>query len=512
MHLMHPRRAGLSTVLVLLVALATPARAEDTKARADFGGDNLAGLSGLAHTMAAANHPAGYIAVGTNLEFFSASEFVYDGANKRDHSRFVNSYSLSFAPLRFLEAAIAINVTSDNTAGAAQGLQVAVGDPRLTIKGGYELMPGLALGGLLDLSFYSGNGFFEAAFSSTRLTLAALASYTLPSLPLSFHLNVGFVIDGSKNLLDVTQSQDYELFAAQVSSFNRVITRLGIEYATKYFGPFLEFSMEPFVGSGNPGFSGSPLRLTLGARAWLGKQRALQLMAGADIGLAGVGPRDAPAPAAVTDKYAFTIPRWNMVLRLSYRFDPFAPPEVKIVTRDPVHNGNGNVRPGPALASIGGAVIDGRTGKPIWNARVRIGAEVSSLAVDANGKFTSYKMPVGPHKLVVSAHGYHETTVDVTLAAEGATQTIKLSPRAAIAPGTIRGTVKAMGGKKVRKATLLIPEIDRTISIGRDGAFTVSLKPGEYKVVVSARGYRTQRKTLRVVEGETVILNVELHR
>jgi len=48
--------------------------------------------------------------------------------------------------------------------------------------------------------------------------------------------------------------------------------------------------------------------------------------------------------------------------------------------------------------------------------------------------------------------------------------------------------------------------------VGADGSFTVSLKPGEYKVVISAAKFRTQQKLIRIQEGSTVILNVELHR
>jgi hypothetical protein len=512
-----PRCLALACALLLGLPATASAQENDPAASATrvFGGDTLAGLRGLARTVAATNNAAGYIAVGTNLEFFSASEFIRDGTTTTtlyDHSRFDNTYTFAIAPLRFLEVALALHVISDSTSGgglAANELQVAVGDPQLSLKGGFELMPGLAVGGLVDARFASGAGFFEASLDSTILTLAALGSYTLPSLPLSFHLNAGFVIDGTENLVDSTAS-NYERFAAQVSSFNRVLLRVGVEYATKYIGPFLEWSMEPFVGGGNPGVGGSPMRLTIGARGWLGKSKGLQLMAGVDIGLTGVGPRD---PGDVeAGKYAFTIPRWNMVLRASYRFDPFYEPAPKIVDR-PIDPKGPDVKAGPKLAALSGAVLDSRSGKPVWNARVRVGSEVSWLAVDPqSGRFRSYKLPVGKRTVTVSAKGYHDKKVAVEITEDGGSVEVKLAPSAAIKPGTIRGTVTAVGGRRVRRATVLIPELDKSIRPGKRGKFSVDLKPGEYKVVVSARGYRTQKKTIRVVEGETVILNVELHR
>ncbi|PID37904.1 MAG: hypothetical protein CSB49_08340 [Proteobacteria bacterium] len=495
--LVATRTSCLALVCVVLLLLPTTAAAQDAPVSGArlFGGDNLAGLRGLARTVAASNNNAGYIAVGTNLEFFAASEFIRDSTTTTtlyDHSRFDNTYTIAIAPLRFIEVALALHVISDSTSGGGlqtDELQVAVGDPQLAVKGGFAIMSGFSVGALVDARFASGAGFFQAALDTTILTMAALASYTLPSLPLTFHLNAGFVLDGSENLIENSNAPSYERFAAQASSFNRVLLRVGAEYATRYVGPFFEWSMEPFVGDGNPGVSGSPMRLTLGARGWLGERKGLQLMAAIDIGLLGTGPRDPGDVGAGKD--AFTVPTWNLMLRASYRFDPFYEPPAKVVTR-PIKTPD--VKGSPKLAALTGAVLDARSGKPVWNARVRVGSDVSWLAVDPQtGQFRSYN-------------------VEVSVAESMSAIEVKLSPSAEIKPGTIRGTVGAIGGRRVHRATVLIPELDKTIKPNRRGKFSIDLKPGEYNLVVSARGYRTQKKSIRVVEGETVILNVELHK
>ena len=90
--------------------------------------------------------------------------------------------------------------------------------------------------------------------------------------------------------------------------------------------------------------------------------------------------------------------------------------------------------------------------------------------------------------------------------------TLRLSPKTTVVPGTLRGTIKALVGKNPKSSTILIPELDKTVSVEQDGAFSIQLKPGEYKVVVSAPGFRSQTKRIRVMEGSTVILNVELHK
>ena len=204
----------------------------------------------------------------------------------------------------------------------------------------------------------------------------------------------------------------------------------------------------------------------------------------------------------VTETLELPGPNQVMVEQRLLSIDPY----VRTVLRFPKRVGQ------TVIGGAIGQVVDSRSGKPVWNARVRVGDDVSWLAVDPqSGNFRSYKLPHGKRTLVVSAKGYHEQRVDVSVGS-GADVEVKLAPSAEIRPGTIRGTVKAVGGRRLRRATILIPELDKTIRPSRRGAFSISLKPGEYKVVVSARGYRTQRKTIRVVEGETVILNVELHR
>jgi hypothetical protein len=480
---------------------------------ADPEGSNLLGQRGLLRVSTALPQPAGVISIGTDFQFFKASGFL--SANQ-DHSRMVNTYALNWAPFRFVEAAFAMHVTSDNSVtGAVEELQVAVGDPELALKGGAELGAGFALGGLLDLRFPSGAGFFQSSASATNVLIALLATWSGGSkLPLGVHLNFGFLRDGSASLFpDPGKLTPAQRYAAQVSSFNRLITRLGFEYVTRYVGPFLELSLEPFVGGDNPGFGNSPGVLSLGARAWPTKHKGLQMMVAADIGITGVG--DGAATVTAPGKYAFVIPRWNLLLQLSYRFDAYAGPEVRVVSGGG-RDGDGS-KPPPAAKQgvIVGSVVDERTDKPVWNARVSLaGDQTSSLAVSPqDGSFRSYKVPAGKHTLVVSADGYAQARLEVEVPADGQAEAkLRLAPRASIVPGTLRGTIKSLQGKLLPGATVLIPEIDKTIEAGADGTFSVALKPGEYKVVVSAKGYRSQTKNIRILEGDTVIWNVDLHR
>ena len=490
-------------------------------------GGNLLGLRGLARIVSAAPHRLNQISLGMDMQFFSAGSFLNDRADGAvyDHSRLTNSYSIAWSPFRFLEGAFALHVISDSselvstTAGAEQKpLQVAIGDPQLVLKTGFSPIDGLALGAYLDILFHSGAGFFQTSFSATNIAFALLASYRISdAIPLSFHANIGFLIDGSENLFDAPRDlSEPQRFAAQLSSFNRVIARFGVDYETRWVAPFVELSLEPYVGSGAPGFGDGPGRVTLGVKGWLGSLRGFQLMAAVDIGITGTGPLDAAALAA--DKYATAIPGVNFFARLSYRFDPTFT-RTKVVARS-TGSDPATAKPtpvGPKLASISGTILDTRTNEPITEARVQIvGQRSSALAVAKDGSFTSHPLAVGKHRIVVIANGYEDREIEVEVKEGGSSipaNTAKLTPKISIKPGTLRGIVKSRAtGRALAGVTILIPELDKTIAADRDGNFSITLKPGEYTVVFSAKRMRSQSKRVRIIEGETVIRNIDLYR
>ncbi len=76
-------------------------------------------------------------------------------------------------------------------------------------------------------------------------------------------------------------------------------------------------------------------------------------------------------------------------------------------------NGNGKPMPG-----IFGKVISKGTRQPIANATVKVlsgDVEVASVTTNGNGAFAFPNLPPGSYTLVVSAEGYWESRVGVTL-------------------------------------------------------------------------------------------------
>jgi hypothetical protein len=475
------------------------------------------GLRGLLRVVAADLQPPGFFAVGSTYEFFSAPDLLASDGLKADHARMSATYSVAWAPWRLLEAALALHVISDETTGAARDeLQVAVGDPELALKTGFAVGRGLHVGGLLDLRLPSAVGFFKLSGSALNVLVAALASWDAPrGLPLRAHLNLGFQVDGSENLVDdpATLSPG-QRFSAQISSFHRVVARVGIEYLTRWVGPFVELNLQPFVGAGAPSLGDSPGRLALGVHGWLGPRRGLQLLAAVELGLTGVG--DGAPSTLAADRYAFVIPPWALTLGLSYRFDPLPAAVVHTVHRA---TAAAPTVAGPApveidRAALSGTVVAGDSEEPVWDARVSIeGQEASALAVaPKTGAFRSYPLPLGPTKLTISAPGFEELRADANVRADGPVLRYRLQRKLTTSSGTLRGIVSARGGAALASATVLLPDLDRTLGVDANGNFSLELKPGEYDVVISAPRYRPQRKKVRVFEGSTVILNVELYR
>ena len=267
--------------LLTLALLAAPVRADASELPA---GGSLAGVRGLLRVAAAANQPAGTISLGTEAGFYWMPEMLAGG---QDHSRLVNSLTVAFTPWRYIEAALSARVVSDSSSGGAAGdeLQVAVGDPRLVVKGGGEVGAGVSVGAAVDLRFLAGAGYFESAASATSALFSLLAGWQGdPGIPLGIHLNVGFRYDGSSSLVsDPSQLSEAQRLAIGLSSFHQVVSRLGVEVTTRYVGPFLEISLENLVGSGAPGFSDHPRYVSGGLRVWPPASKSLQLLAAVDL-------------------------------------------------------------------------------------------------------------------------------------------------------------------------------------------------------------------------------------
>ena len=77
--------------------------------------------------------------------------------------------------------------------------------------------------------------------------------------------------------------------------------------------------------------------------------------------------------------------------------------------------------------------------------------------------------------------------------------------------GQIRGQISDYGGKPLA-ASIEVKPLGKRMTANDKGAFEVDVPPGDYRVVVRARGHRTQVRKARVENNGVTVLVVNLQR
>ena len=164
---------------------------------------------------------------------------------------------------------------------------------------------------------------------------------------------------------------------------------------------------------------------------------------------------------------------------------------------------------------IEGVVTDRVTGQPIPDASVQIGNAASPMAVDRKtGEFKSWPLPVGQGlvEVRVDAPGYRGVKEMTPQGGDGEVRKVALQLDPANVPltGEIRGKIaNAKTGRKV-SADVFVPALKIKVQSDKNGEFSVTVTPGEYDVIISAKGLVSQKKRLKVRPGDVLILNVDM--
>lgn len=164
-----------------------------------------------------------------------------------------------------------------------------------------------------------------------------------------------------------------------------------------------------------------------------------------------------------------------------------------------------------------GRVLDSSTGKPVPDARLTLsGFEGTALTVDGrDAAFKSWPLPAGEGLLEVhvTAPGYKSFSQVLPRGAAGS-QTplnVQLAPADQVDTTILKGSLtNRKTGEVLTQGGLFIPKLRRKVLVDAQGNFSVSLKPGAYDVVLFAQGYHSQRKRLRMREGDVFILDAAM--
>jgi outer membrane protein OmpA-like peptidoglycan-associated protein len=480
--------------------------------------------------------PVGYFRLGLHGEYFTASNFLV----KRDSppggdrdTRVQGALSFGVTPLHYFELFGAISASENRNrricgtdASGKQGCASeanrtdlvvirSLGALTLGTKFAYPVEPGFSAGAELGIRMMPSAGGLSFSPDSTSLWISALASYDLKpvteTVPLRFHLNLGYYLDSSKNL------QDYD--AAKTSAYSRYVSEFGygisesrfrlalgvdapIDELTAGFAlrPIVEYHFEYLTGSkdqviaaveeANCGLAGAAACADNKTQHWvtLGVQgqilHGFTLTVGLDIALRSPGYAYGPSLAP-----------WNLLFGVGYPIDLLT----RVVTiRVPAER---NPQEEPLPKGLVAGRITTRDGTPIENAVVGVtGRLYSRILTDADGTFQSVPLAPGAVEIVIGANGFETVSARLdVIAGQTANVAFTLAPRAPAARAV--GRIVDGSGKGVIAALKLAgPQIAEGRS-DEVGNFAVPVMPGQYVVRIDADQYLSKVIQLTVAEG-----------
>lgn len=149
-------------------------------------------------------------------------------------------------------------------------------------------------------------------------------------------------------------------------------------------------------------------------------------------------------------------------------------------------------------------------GKVVAKAELAAGEE--KAVSDAEGRYTLENVGPGPVSVKVKAAGFADAEEVAQVPPEAEAQLdFTLVPKAVEVRATLRGLIRAKSGETI-KATVRVVELKLKLPVKADGRFAAEVPSGKYTLIIEARGFLTQTKTVEVSGGDQAIFHAELER
>ncbi|MEL6759035.1 MAG: carboxypeptidase-like regulatory domain-containing protein [Myxococcota bacterium] len=537
-----------TTALIVFFGLTSSVRAQDPTVGDEFdgptpalyrseswpGGTTTFGTLGGNRIDAAVPLPSGDWLVNLSGTYFITDDFFGDGGENRRTQQTIN---FLWSPIELLEISAGWSIVSNRNDASEIPTTVGWGDPSFRLKASHLVSETFGVGALVGFRVPTSAGGTGLDPSAFILDTSLLSSARLLSI-LQVSANVGYRLDNSRELFQrpddaLTPAQR---FGAGVAELDQVTWGVGAELEVDlgdawHLDPFAEFvGGIPLSGAST---TESPLLASLGAKLMPFGKLGTEFVLGGDVRLSG-------APDAEANELP-GLPPWELFARVGIHLNPPKPPPIQQAAPAPrssqcdseadcsegsvcdagscvrIKTETQIVETAPDMFRIMGSVLN-QAGEPLGRARVRVSDHPETLlAVDyKSGQFRSMPLAVGEGLVELSAEapGYRTATQQLQRGSKDAqlTATFKLKSLGQDAVGEIKGSLKdARSGRSI-KGQIFIPALNRKIRVDTSGVFSARVKANRYQILISSRGYITQKKDIEIRAGDTVILNVDLSR
>ena len=513
------KRAGIGSVgvvsLAALVLLPATGRAQEEASE-----ETMTELSEEAPTSTAGNERSAAFDGGTGLfsmpvangvdagifllsahgEFFSGKDVIILGDEDR---RFGGRLALSYGATDNVELTAGLGAHSNfnsATLPPAPTLIQSVGNLNFGAKYHQDLGDGLRVGAQLGLGLPAAAADVGVDFGASAIDILGLATFDLREqelAPLRAHLLVGYTADGEESLFN-SELTKIERFGHGVRGYDVARIGLGADLPLDGFTPSIEWALNLPVGApcnkadiipcvDDVGFSAYPSTLTIGLKA--GPAEGVSLDLGAELGVTTKESQGTPA-----------VPAWNIVFGASYALNPKPVIVERLVE---VEVAAAPVAPvAPVLSYVSGTVVDAATKRPIGDVRIKyLETEFSDQVGSADGKFRSIEFAPGTKVTIqLSAPGYTNRSMRMTVSEAPISGTIEMQQ--AIIGGRLAGRVTAEGAGAAEASVWLSGEEEKRVKVDpATGAFQIDVKPGDYRMVVSAPGHVSVSENISILSG-----------
>ena len=420
------------------------------------------------------------------------------------------------------------------------------------MKGYYEVLPFLTVGGDVSLAFLNTVGDIGLVLGSTSVGIRGNVTADLRGLdtpiPLIARLNLQYFVDNSTNLTnDVEQARyaglpttgpdaarpfadetrqlltRFERYSLGINRTDFLNIGLGLEAPLTVMqdftvSPILEWTLstpvnrqgynclyipDPADGSrpvtgddgclARQGFDAFPSTLTIGARV-LPPVRGLAITLAADIGTSGM--------KTFVRELAGNAP-YDILFGLAYAFDTV--PRIERIEREVERRVEVRIPP-PVRGRVVGTVVEQGSGTPVTGATVAyVGRELTAQSTGAGGAFTTYELEPGDVAVQLSHPDYNDGGCSTSIPAEGGDVQLRCEMVARPRVGAIRGSLHSDGGSPISGAQIQITGPQAfSATTDSSGHFTrEALPPGTYTARIDVAGYLLAQESFLVHVRET---------